>query len=124
MTDRPANLLEDNSMTDQTEPRALTEEELRDMLLDHVRALSKYWAELPVLDKATGRELTAFDRCEGVAFSILSCLDGCSYLPAFDLVAQPHEDDKEFHRAEGENWIEPGTTISTMLHEFFYKRTS
>lgn len=100
-------------------PRAYTADEVRDMLLDHIRASARYWAELPDFDKATGRGITVQDRCEGVAFSILSTLDGCSYLPAFDLAACPHEDDKAYHQSEGENWIEPGTTISDMLHERF-----
>lgn len=104
-----------------TEPRAYTAEEARDMLLQHIRQTAKYWANLPATDRATGREMTMQDRCEGVAFSILSALDGCSAsLPAVDLVLRPHEEDKAYNIENGDNWFEPGATISTMLHEHFF----
>lgn len=105
-----------------TEPRAYTADEVQQMLLDHVRETAKYWAELPDTECATGGKMTIQDRCEGVAFSILSILDGCSMnIPAFDLVLSPHESDKANCMKNGENWFEPGMTIDVMLHEHFYK---
>ena len=104
-------------------PRPYTEDEVRDMLIDHIRATARYWASLPEKDKATGREITVLDRCEGVAFSILSTLDGCSLsLPPVTLKLDPHPEDKGFLSENGENWFEPGMEISTMLHEFFHQR--
>lgn len=106
-----------------TEPRAYTADEIRDQLLEHIRQTAVYWAKLPDVDQATGKPLTVKDRCEGVAFSILAALDGTAMtLPAFDLMVMPHESDKSFHIENGENWIEPGTVISDMLHELFYPK--
>jgi hypothetical protein len=77
--------------------RQFTQEEIRSQFLSHVRHLVAYWAKLP--------EKTARERCEGVAFSILSTIDGCSMeLPAFVLVPAPHPDDREFSRKRRENW--------------------
>lgn len=105
------------------EPRAITEDELCDMLIEKLKSSARYWAAIPDVDKFTGKTLTVLDRCEGVLFSVLTCLDGATMgLPGFDLVATPHEDDKEYHKSNGENWIEPGTKISTSLHEQLYKK--
>lgn len=87
-------------------------DELRDELLDAVRGVVKYWANAPEIDNATGNAMSIEDRCEGVAFSILSQLDGCGGLPAFDLVSCVHPEDEDQSRN--------GVVISTMLHEHFY----
>jgi hypothetical protein len=48
-------------------------------------------------------------------------LDGSAMdIVAFDLVARPHEDDKEYCIDKGENWVEEGTVISTTLHEYWH----
>lgn len=100
-----------------SEPRAYTPEELRDMLLDHMRGVAAYWADV------NPGSMSVKERIEGAMFSTLSMLDGCTMdICAWDLVARPHEDDKEYLRSQGENWIEPGTVISTALHEFWHKR--
>lgn len=109
-------------MTNNSTPRAYTEEEVRDMLLNQIRALAKYWAKLPDVDPVTGQEQTVQDRCEGVAFSILTMLDGCGMtMPAITLKLDPHEEDKEYCQENGANWFEPGMEISEMLHEHFHK---
>lgn len=98
-------------------PRALTPEELRDQLLANIRQIGRYWS------RHKDPTMTIEDRVNGALFSMLSTLDGCSTdLPSFDLVAQPHPDDKAYHKKNGEDWIEPGTTISNCLHEHFYAR--
>lgn len=103
--------------------RSYTEEEVRDMILKHIRALSSYWADLPDIDKATGRVITIKDRCDGVAFSILSMLDGCSMeIPAINLKLVPHKEDKDFLIQNNENWFEPDMELSFVLHEHFYKQ--
>lgn len=103
-------------MTDQTDtPRAISAEEVRAIFLDHVRGVVRYWANLP--------DLPNQDRCEGVAFSILTTIDGCAggFPCALDLVCRPHPDDKAFQVDEGENWIEDGMVINDcQLHESFY----
>lgn len=96
-------------------PRAYTSEEIRDVVLEEVRQIARHWAD-PKLD----RDLLG--RCNGVAFSILALLDGCSIgIPAIDLVIQPHEGDKDHNIRNGDNWFEPGTVIDDGLHDHYYK---
>lgn len=95
--------------------RAFTSEELRDQILDHMRQIAAYWATV-------GGDRTVQERIEGALFSTLSLLDGCNVeVCAFDLVAKPHPDDKQYSIEQDENWVEPGTVISDMLHEHWYK---
>ena len=78
-------------------PREMTEDEVRQEFLTHVRETVKYWADLP--------KYSDFDKCEGVAFSILTAIDGCSMaLPGFMLIPAPHPDDKAYHEQQGKNW--------------------
>ena len=100
-----------------SEPRAITPEELRDQLLGHMRQMAKYWAEVD-----SDRHHTILDRINGFGHSVLAMLDGESIgLPAFDLVAKPHEDDKQYQIDNEENWIEDETRISDTLHDHWYK---
>ncbi len=109
-------------MMSEDEPRAYTEDEVRDMIIEGARQAARYWAALPDVDAIDGRARTIQDRCDGVAFSILTMLDGCGVtLPALTLKLDPHESDKAFLAEEGENWFEPGMEISTSLHEFYDK---
>jgi hypothetical protein len=63
---------------------------------------------------------------EGLAFSILSTLDGESLeLPAFSVVPLPHPEDKAFHEKEGSPWFPPVESRDVkndigVLHEHFY----
>ena len=101
------------------EPRAQTADELRDRFMDDCRNLVDYWASTEI-DRDTVRE-----RLSGLLHSLLGIIDGSSMgLPAFDLTASPHPDDKAYHQARGENWIEPGTVINAddCLHEILYGR--
>ena len=103
------------------EPRAYTAEEVRDMMLNHIHTMVDYWAGVEAM--RGDRPLTVKDRVEGVAFSILVMLDGHSMtLPSVTLKLDPHPDDKEFMRSEGENWFEPGMEITDVLHDHFYKK--
>lgn len=103
------------------EPRAKTPEEIRGDFLDTCRALADYWAGGQT--HPDGTTYTCHERLSGLLHSVLCIFDGVSVgLPAFDIVASPHPDDKEYHRGEGEDWIEPGTVINdTMLHELLYR---
>lgn len=102
-------------MTDD-QPRAKTAEEIRSDFMDTCRSIADYWAS-----EAVPRQ-NCHERIQGALHSFLVLLDGCSgEMPAFDVVARPHPDDKAYHQAEGENWIEDGTVINdTMLHELLY----
>ena len=86
-----------------------TSEELTGEFIEQIRDLVKYWATL--------KDQTPEERCSGLAFSILSMLDGETDLPAFDLVARPHPEDKAYFIQRGERWIKDGTTLMTWLHE-------
>lgn len=91
-------------------PRAKTAEEVRSEFLQTIAGLAAYWAGLP--DK------TPLERCNGLAFSILSQIDGSGEMPSLDLMLAPHEEDAAYHREIGENWYEAGQLINdTMLHE-------
>lgn len=102
---------------DESTPRAKAPEEVRDDFMDTCRALADYWASPQV---ARG---SCHERLSGLLHSILCVFDGVSGgLPAFDIAASPHPDDKEFCRGEGEDWIEPGTVINDcMLHDLLYR---
>jgi len=58
------------------QPRGQRAEEARREFLAWVRNRVEYWASLPDFDSATGKPLTVWDRCDGVAFSLLLALDG------------------------------------------------
>lgn len=98
-------------MPDKPTPRAYTPEELRGRVLDHIRLMVEYWATLPGLD--------THSRCDGVAFSILTMIDGSADQPPMALVAIASDDDKQYSVEKGENWVEHGTVINddVMLHE-------
>lgn len=74
------------------------------------------------------RTETSRDKLEGLAFSILSILDGCAMdLPAFIIAPDPHPDDKGFCQEQGENWYPEnhdieikGSLDKYQLHEAFY----
>lgn len=114
------------------EPRARTAEEIRDDFMDTCRHLVDFWASPRTRKFPAGPgtipdwviEAILRDRLSGLLHSFLCIFDGVSGgWPAFDIVASPHPDDKEYHRDEGEDWIEPGTVINdTMLHELLYRR--
>lgn len=86
-------------------------ERLTKELLDHFVWVARYWARLPDVDPATGREQTVESRCLGVVFSMLSTLDGCGSFPPFNLVVEnaPEGDDYD-HEYDG-------VVISDVLHE-------
>ena len=96
---------------DQSPAKVEAAKTLRDDLLKKFDSIAVYWATIPELDKATGDRSNTLDRCRGVVFSILSTIDGCGDLPAFDLVAHvhPEDDDQTFE----------GVVISEQLHELY-----
>lgn len=101
-------------MSDENELR-MSKDELRDAFMHHVRDMVWYWSRQD--------ERSEFRKLSGLAFSILSAIDGTSMgLPAFDLVARPHPDNKQYRIDQGEQWIEDGMCINddVMLHEEFY----
>lgn len=104
-------------------PRAYTNDEVRDALIQHVWALVRHWSNT----RLEGADL--LDPCrarvEGIAFSILATLDGSAGgLPGFVVAPSPHSSDEEDRRSEGENWFpstpEIATDIAGSLHEIFF----
>lgn len=96
--------------------RAYTAEELRDLLLDQMRFIARYWANLK-------ENKTVLERIEGAIFNVLVILDGhSSEIPTFDLVVKTNPEDKQYYINNKENWIEDGTTLSFLLHEHWYKK--
>lgn len=108
-----------------TGARVYTADEVREMFLDHLRVVAKYWTtEGPAT-------LTLQDRVEGAIFSTLTAIDGsAASLPSFALVVRPHQEDKSYHQNNNENWFpEPDykaldamCDIAGSLHDNFYKK--
>jgi hypothetical protein len=108
-------------------PRELTDDEVKERFLQHVRNMVRYWASEGASNVEKDKPIRA--RLEGLAHSILVAIDGSAMaLPAFALVPQPHPDDKEYARAEGRNWYPPCEReiehdIAGTLHDCFYTNT-
>lgn len=105
-----------------SKPREYTNKEIRDMVLGQVWDMVDYWAECP----PTNRNLR--ERMAGLAFSILTMIDGdCIALPAFRVCSDPHADDKEYRRSRGINWFPEnegelnGEITEIPLHEVFFE---
>lgn len=99
-------------------PRQMTDDEVRAAFLRHVWTMIDYWA-------ADRRTPDTRDKLAGLAFSILTAIDGFSMaLPAFTLAPDPHPDDAAFHAANGVDWYPPGPdvehNIAGGLHDAFY----
>lgn len=90
--------------------------EIRDVFLSHIKHLVHIW------NRSEG---TSKEKLEGLAFSIMSTIDGVSggFPCAIDLVMRPHEDDKQYNIDNGDDYNEDGTCINddTMLHEVIFK---
>jgi hypothetical protein len=81
--------------------RAYTSEEIRDQFLSHLVEITKYWSRVPA-----GKSCE--EKMSGLVFSILAVLDGAAVdLPSFELVPAPHEEDKEYHVENGDNYYTP-----------------
>jgi len=90
-----------------------SKEQVRTEFLDHLRGLVRYWCSLGKPTEET---------CDGVVFSLLVALDGCSDLPAFNLSPSPHPEDRAFLESEGEDWYpDDGKPINDdcQLHELW-----
>lgn len=93
--------------------RAYTEEEIADMIYAHLEALARYWAR-------ESRAIDPYDKCMGMAHSMLSVLSGSTVnLPAFDLIPCPHPDDKSFHEENGENWFPSKAKVQLDGYNFY-----
>lgn len=96
-----------------------TADEVQEQFLNHIRMLVDYWGE-------ESSNHTQTERLSGLAFSILSAIDGCSAsLPGFVLAPLPHEDDKQYNINNGENYypqnhqVDINCDIAGDLHSHF-----
>jgi len=98
--------------------KEFTTDEVREQFMNHVRMLIDYWDNS---DRETSKE-----KIEGFAHSLLATIDGSSAeLPSFVLAPTPHEDDKQFHINNGENYYAENENVNCdiagNLHELIYK---
>lgn len=99
--------------------REYTKEKVTENFLQNIKGLCRYWSEMEAQ--------TDIEKLEGLAFSILSCIDGCSgAMPAFILAPLPHEDDKKYSEMEADGFYYPqnheskvNCDIAGGLHELF-----
>jgi len=83
-----------------------TVEEVRAEVLEHVRLMVKYWSELP-------GEMSVADRCDGVAFSILTMIDGSTPVPPLLLSVLAEDDDPEYTNGM---MINPDCMLHELMH--------
>ena len=94
-------------------------EEVRKEFLDHVRNLVDYWVEHGPNDTK--------EKLDGLAFSILSAIDGCSSdLPPFALIPVCSNEDKKFYIEQGLDYYPTSPSnvkcdIAGELHECYYE---
>jgi hypothetical protein len=87
-------------------PRAYTKQEVRDMLIGHIKGIAKYWAD-------ETRTPDVLDKIEGALFSTLVIFDGGSIgLPAMDIILHPHPEDKDYAIENGENYFDDEMIIN------------
>jgi hypothetical protein len=107
-------------------PRAWTKEEVREQILAHIRLMVNYWAQQGRsggLDNHAPGEDVYQAVASGVAFSILTMIDGCAMdICALDLKLSPHPSDRAYNKSQGDNWYKAGMVINDdmMLHDMFY----
>lgn len=96
------------------DPRVLTIDEVRERLCMRIHHLVTYWHFLP---QASMRE-----RLDGLAWSILSTLDGEALdMPGFIMQPRSCPEDEAFYRERGDCWYPSGIDIAGALHEQFTK---
>lgn len=103
--------------------RAYSEEEIRDQVIAHIHMIVDYWEKVEPLRSRRDAETELHARLSGIAFSILTMLDGeAASLPGFAVMAVPHPDDKKFHKENGENWYPKNVDIGGALHEYYCRK--
>ena len=95
-------------------PVAYKPEEVREMFLNQLREIKKYWL-------TESRTESESERMDGLVFSILVLLDGGTMtFPAFDLIPSPHEGDKDYLTSIGEKHFTKDVINNCQLHELWY----
>ncbi len=91
-----------------------TEEEVREEFLSQIRTYVEYWSNVNEYD--TKRKL------EGLAFSILNIIDGCTSLPGFILSPIINEEDRQYHIDNGEDYY-PDDRMLHLLEGILNRQT-
>jgi hypothetical protein len=79
-------------------PRQMTREECRDAFLDQAWRILECW-------ESNEREPSARGKLEGLVHSLFALIDGrVGYFPGFRLAPQPHPDDRQFNKEQGQDW--------------------
>jgi hypothetical protein len=106
-----------------TKPRAMTPEEMRAAMFEHMALMLRWWRDetperLAPLIKPGQTEIQA--RLEGFLFSLLVMFDGgTGDIPGLNIVPAPHADDEAYCRSQGENWWTDRAINDTQMHEVF-----
>jgi hypothetical protein len=101
------------------EPRALTAEEMRAAMFEHMAAMLAYWRDVELHMKPAEQSEIQY-RMEGFLFSLLVMFDGGSAdLPAMAITPMPHPEDEAYCRDQGENWWSEEEINDTQMHEVF-----
>ena len=105
-----------------------TTDEVRDNFMEHIRELIHYWSTIELPATLHDDDLIK-RRVSGVVHSLLVTLDGGSAaLPGFIVAPCPHEDDRQYHIDEDEDYYPENhnsivnADISGYLHELLYKK--
>ncbi len=99
-------------------PRPYTEEEATCILMDKIWRCIEHW-------EMESRAPSPREKMEGLAYSILTILDGESLgMPGVQLNVQltPHPSDEQYLKSQGENWFPQGMVLRTALHDAFLAR--
>lgn len=89
-----------------------TNAEIKAKYLRHIAHMCRYWEH-------ESRAPTNREKLEGLAFSILSMLDGCTILPGVTMIARGTEEDMEFHQENGSRWYPVvGEELMDTPHDF------
>ncbi|BAW19157.1 hypothetical protein [Ralstonia phage RP31] len=114
-----STLMDEKLEEPQFKPKPYTKDAIRTVVLSHVKHLCHYWANQPGHDRV--------DALSGLAFSILSMLDGSAvYIPGFKIIPMVAEtkdfSEIEWCRENGHHWTHPfgEMDIGGSLHEFFH----
>lgn len=98
--------------------KELTKEEVQYEFITYIKELVNYWDSVETKSSK--------EKLNGLAFSILTALDGESAnLPAFIVAPEPHKDDKTFREKQGKNYYPENQSdsvkcnISGNLHSSF-----
>lgn len=92
--------------------REFTKEEVRDQVLKHVKTMVAYWSAI---------DLPPADKCDGIAFSILTMIDGVASVPPLSLWVDTSEEWQQECKENGEDYYPLKVCINddVMLHELY-----